>query len=177
MKLAQTFLFLCSVVFFLSCTEKNETPTLVFSKDIVLGTFNITSISEEIEDTVITSGVEVDVSKTKNRADTFEVDFTLNNNNTYSASGRYRKIITVTPTGKSSETSATIIVFSDSGTFSVDEIENTITFTASTEEFLNGTYFVTDFNTNGFTLEKETVTVNGQITSTSNLEIAFEIIE
>ena len=174
MKTARTILFFCFAILVFSCTEKEEAIKLAFSKDVVLGTFNITSINEEIEDTVLTSGVEVNVSKTKSRADTFEVDFTLNRDNTYTASGKYRKIITVTPTGKSSETLATIIVFSDSGKFSLNENENTITFDASSEEFLNGTYLVTSFDGSSFSLQKEKVTVIDQITSTSDIEITFE---
>lgn len=174
MKTARTILFFCFAILVFSCTEKEEAIKLSFSKDVVLGTFNIASINEEIEDTVLTSGVEVNVSKTKSRADTFEVDFTLNTDNTYTASGKYRKIITVTPTGLSSETSATIIVFSDSGTFSLNENENTITFDASSEEFLNGTYLVTSFDGSSFSLQKEEVTVIDQITSTSDIEITFE---
>lgn len=122
---------------------------------------------------MITSDVEVEVSKTKNRADTFQIDFVLNNDNTYTASGEYRKISTVTPTGKSSETTATIISITDSGTFSVNESENTVTFIATTQEFLNGTYLVTSVLDEGFILQKEAVTTQDQITLTSNIEIAF----
>jgi hypothetical protein len=173
MKLTKSLIVICLFVSFLACSEKDDIPTIRFSKEIVLGSFNIRSINEEIEATVITSDVEVGVSKTKNRADTFEVDFSLNNDNTYTVSGKYRKISTVTPTGKSSETFATIVVFNDSGTFSVNENENTVTFSATTDEFLNGTYLVVDFDEDAFTLQKETVTIDNQITLTSDLEITF----
>ncbi|MDB2385586.1 hypothetical protein N9V96_03865 [Polaribacter sp.] len=178
MKSTQKILLFCITLLLLNCSEKEDMPTILFSKDIVIGTFDIQNIDEEIEATVITSDIEVEVSNTKSTADTFEVSFILNNDNSYTASGKYRKISTVSPTGQSSTTSATIIVFSDSGTFSVDENENTITFFATTQEFLNGTYLVADFEEDSFTLQKETVTVDAQITSTSNLEITFsEIVE
>lgn len=148
-------------------------PKLPFSESNIIGTFNIQSINEEIIATVVTSDVEVEVSRTKSRADTFEVDFTLNDDGTYTVSGAYRKINTVTPTGKSSETTATIITITDSGVFSVNKIENKVTFNAKTKEFLNGTYLVTDFSDKMFTLQKEDVTVKDQITANSDIEISF----
>lgn len=173
MKRIKYLIATCFFLSFLNCTEKKEVPQLPFSESTIVGVFNIQGISEKTTTTVVASGVEVEVAKTKSRADTFEVELTLNNDNTYSVSGAYRKINTVTPTGKSSKTSATIITITDSGIFSVDEAENKVTFSAKTKEFLEGTYLVTDFYEERFTLQKEAVTLQDQITTSSNIEITF----
>lgn len=173
MKFTKHLITTCLFISFLSCTEKKELPELPFSESNVIGEFNMLSVDEQIIATVITSDVEVEVSRTKSRADTFEINFILNDDGTYTVSGAYRKINTVTPTGQSSETTATIITLTDSGTFLVNEIENKITFTAKTKEFLDGTYLVSDFTEESFTLQKETITVQDQITATSDIEISF----
>lgn len=173
MKLTKYLVITCLFISFFGCTEKKELPELPFSESNVIGTFNIRSINEEIIATVITSDVEVEVSRTKSRADTFEVNFILKDDGTYTVSGAYRKINTVTPTGQSSETTATIITLTDSGIFLVNEIENKITFTAKTKDFLDGTYLVSDFSEENFTLQKETITVQDQITAASDIEISF----
>lgn len=173
MKLIKYLMIICFFFSFLSCTEKKELPELPFSESNIIGSFKIQEINEKITTTVVTSGIEVEVAKTKSRADTFEVEFILNNDNTYTVSGAYRKINTVTPTGKSSETSATIITITDSGIFSVDETENKVTFSSQTKAFLEGTYLVTDFSEQRFALQKDEVTVQDQITAISDIEISF----
>ena len=66
------------------------------------GDYDITVLNIDIETTAEVAGVAVTISNTAIVGDTFQVDVIINANGTYSASGQYRVVSTVTPVGTAS---------------------------------------------------------------------------
>ena len=103
------------------------------SNDNIAGTYNINSFNIETNVTSVTdvAGVEVPftVDTSTSEGDTFQVIFVLNANGSYTASGQYRVVSVVIPAVGSQFTNTEIIDFTDSGSYSLNTVNNTITFT------------------------------------------------
>lgn len=175
MKLMKFVFVLCIALSFTSCSEETNPPSVPFtlSVDNLAGTYNISAYNSDIVNTVIIQDATVNVSNAKKVGDTFQVDFILKNDGTYTAEGRYRIIGTVTPVGQNSIVTPDIIVFSDSGTFTINIADGLINFNATTNEFLKGELSFVAFNENSFSLTQQTEVVDAQITSTANTTISF----
>lgn len=160
----------------LSSCGDDSTTELPFTLSVsnIAGTYNISSYNSDIVNTVVTQDATVTVSNAKKVGDTFQVNFTLNANGTYTAEGRYRIIGTVTPVGKNPIVTPDIIVFSDSGDFSVNIADGTINFNSTTDEFLKGELRFVSFNESSFSLTQQTEEIDAQITAAINTTISFE---
>jgi hypothetical protein len=174
MKLFKKLLVVLFVVFIASCSSNDTTNEIYnLTNANIAGTYNIGSLNIDLKATAITSGVPVTISTAKNIGDTFQVDFVMNVNGTYTASGQYRVVTTVTPITGAPITNSEIVVFSDSGSYNVNATTNEIGFTSKTDEFLDGTFKVTVFNENTFTLTQEFEEVDGSITTNGDAEVSF----
>jgi hypothetical protein len=173
MKNLKFILFLLVSAIILSCSDDNSEPPFILSNANIAGTYNISSLSIDAKATAVTSGIPVTISNATTVGDTFQFNFVLNANGNYTASGQYRILSTVTPIGSSPITDISIINTDDSGTYQINSSNNTITFTSSTGDFIEGTLNVVIFNENTFSLAQEIEEVDGPITNTINASISF----
>lgn len=174
MKLLKLIFVLFVVTTLTNCSSNDTVPTLTLSTNSIAGTYNISSFnSEAVLSTEVTPGISATISTVKIVGDTFQIDFTLNTDGSYTSSGQYRIETTVAPVTGNPVTTPSIVNFSDSGNFSINSNNNTITFSSSTDEFLSGTFEVVSFNDTSFGLSQETEEINDPITTTINTNISF----
>lgn len=174
MKLIKYILILFIATTFTNCGSNDSEPTLTLSTANIAGTYNISNLNTEaVLTTEVTPGVPVTISTIKIKGDTFQIDFVLNASGSYSASGQYRIETTVIPVSGSQTVTASIVNFSDSGTFNVNTTNSTITFTSSKGDFLSGTFKVVTFNESTFTLTQESEEFNDPIKTVLNSNFSF----
>ena len=178
MKFFKFILVLLIAVSITGCSnnDSNE-PLFVLSNDNISGTYNINSFNIETNVTSVTdvAGVEVPftVATSTSEGDTFQVIFVLNANGSYTASGQYRVVSVVIPAVGSQFTNTEIIDFTDSGSYSLNTVNNTITFTSVQGDFLNGELEVVTFNETSFSLSQEEEEVVDKVTTEIKANISF----
>ena len=166
-----TLLFI-SVV---SCGDNDE-PTIPFSlnAESLAGSYNMSALTKDIVTTTVVSNQVVKISDEKIVGDIFELNFILNADGTYTVEGNYTVESELKPVGSSATTTKDIIpFFTDAGSFTINVLERKIAFISSGDEFLNGTLSITAFNETLFTLNQETVTIEGSNTFTTNATYTF----
>jgi len=175
MKNLKFILFLCTTAILLSCGDIDNTPPYLLSIANIAGTYEISSLEGEENETATTnSGAVVTVFTSKIIADSFDdVSFTLNSNGTYSATGAYRLVITETPNSGTTTTDNAIVTFDSSGTYSINNATNTIIFTPSNDDFVEGLFEVITFNQNVVTITQKDVEIEGRITTTSTIRMGL----
>ena len=158
----------------LSCSDNSNDPELDLTNESLAGNYNITILNIDIESSAEVAGVPVTISNTTIDGDTFQVDVVFNTNGTYTAGGQYRVTSTVTPVATPPVTNTEIIVFDDSGSYSINSDENTITFMIQDQALLSGTFNVSDFNENSISLTQQVEETIGDITSLINMNISLD---
>ena len=158
----------------LSCSDNSNEPELDLTNESLAGNYNITILSIDIESSAEVAGVPVTISNTTIDGDTFQVDVVFNTNGTYTAGGQYRVTSTVTPVATPPVTNTEIIVFDDSGSYSINSDENAITFMIQDQALLSGTFNVSDFNENSISLTQQVEETIGDITSLINMNISLD---
>ena len=158
----------------LSCSDNSNDPELDLTNESLAGNYNITILNIDIESSAEVAGVPVTISNTTIDGDTFQVDVVFNTNGTYTAGGQYRVTSTVTPVATPPVTNTEIIVFDDSGSYSINSDENTITFMIQDQALLSGTFNVSDFNENSISLTRQVEETIGDITSLINMNISLD---
>jgi len=176
MKIFKFTLIALITITLLSCSDNSYEPELNLTNESLAGNYNITILNIDIESSAEVAGVTVTISNTTIDGDTFQVDVIFNANGTYTAGGQYRVTSTVTPVATPPVTNTEIIVFNDSGSYSVNSDENTITFMIQDQALLSGTFNVTDFNENSISLSQQVEETVGEITSLINMNISLERI-
>jgi hypothetical protein len=174
MKTLKFILFTLIATTILSCSDNSTEPAFILSNESLAGDYDIAVLNIDIETTAEVAGVAVTISNTAIVGDTFQVDVIFNTDGTYSASGQYRVVSTVTPVGTAPITDTEIIVFSDSGSYSVNAVDDTITFMALGDVLLAGTFNVTVFNETSVTLSQQVEETIGDITSSINMNLSLE---
>lgn len=180
MKLLKFIFLLCITVSITSCNDSSSDETeipLNLSNKNIAGTYNINSIIINTKVTSVTevSGVSVpyNIASSISTGDTFQFAFTLNSNGTYTASGQYRIVSTITPEVGKEVTNLEIISSTDSGTFALNSVDAKITFTSSTTGFLSGTFHILIFNETTLSLNQEIAEVEDAITREIKTNISF----
>ena len=158
----------------LSCSDNSNDPELDLTNESLAGNYNITILNIDIESSAEVAGVPVTISNTTIDGDTFQVDVVFNTNGTYTAGGQYRVTSTVTPVATPPVTNTEIIVFDDSGSYSINSDESTITFMIQDQALLSGTFNVSDFNENSISLTQQVEETIGDITSLINMNISLD---
>ena len=158
----------------LSCSDNSNEPELDLTNESLAGNYNITILNIDIESSAEVAGVPVTISNTTIDGDTFQVDVVFNTNGTYTAGGQYRVTSTVTPVTTPPVTNTEIIVFDDSGSYSINSDENAITFMIQDQALLSGTFNVSDFNENSISLTQQVEETIGDITSLINMNISLD---
>lgn len=161
-----------------NCSNDSEEPTIILSNANIAGIYSITSFNV---DTKVTSKTEVsgvivpiDVATSTSIGDTFQIDFELTENETFTAAGQYRATSTVTPAVGKSVTDASIIVLDTSGSFEIDTTNNTIKFSSSAGDFINGTFNVVTFNETSLVLSQEAEQIVDPITTEIKKAVHFK---
>lgn len=163
-----------------NCSNDSEEPTIILSNTNIAGVFSITNLNVNKK---VTSKTEVDgviipgdVATTTSIGDTFQIDFELTENETFTAAGQYRATTTVTSAAGNSVTALdpSILVVDSSGTFEIDTTNNTIKFGSSVGDFINGTFKVITFNETSLILSQEVEEIINPITTEIKTTIHFK---
>ena len=177
MKFLKYILVLLMAVSITNCGDESSAPSFVLSTANIAGSYIINSLSIDTKVTSVTdvSGVSVPftIATSTSTGDTFQVDFVLNVNGTYTASGQYRIVSVVTPTVGSQLTNSEIISFTDSGSYELNTTNNTLTIISSTGDFIEGTMDIVTFNETTVSLSQETEVELDAITTEINSRISF----
>ncbi len=137
----------------------------------IAGTHALTFFRVNIDESFEFNGIPV-TSNTSVVGDTFQVTAVFGDNGTYTISGQYRVVATVT-VGGVSETDSEIIVLDESGTY---EINNTTAQTISLSglnELGDGVFNVELFNETEFRLKQIVDETTPDLTSTTTTELTF----
>ena len=101
--------------------------------------------------------------------------YKFNADGTFTAGGQYRVVSTITPVGTPAITESEIIIFEPSpGSYTLDSIENTITFMSQDAGLLEGTFNVIVFNETTFTLNQQIEETMGDLTVKANVNLSLE---
>lgn len=145
-------LFVCTTL--TNCSDDNAAPTYPLSYENIAGNYNIQSLSINTETTTLVGVVPI-TARANGVGDTFQVDLLLNTDRTYTIKGEHRIVVTTTVPGVPSTTTEEIIVIDESGSYSINNANNSITFSDQNAEFLNGSLNVSVFNESSFSLTQE----------------------
>lgn len=85
----------------------------------------------------------------------------------------FREVKTTTPNGGATTEVSSILTTDTNGTYQLNGIENTITFTAENGSFLSGTYTVNALTQNRCSISKTSTETQGSNTITSKIIIDF----
>ena len=174
MKTLKFTIFLFLIISLTSCGSDDDEPTFVLSNANIAGTYSISSLTADETETATSSSGSITVLTTiVTVGSIFQVNFVINSNGTYTASGEYLLDITETPNMAGSTHYNEIINFETSGAYQLNTTNNTITFNPANGEFLEGELNIVTFNENTISLTQEEIDVDSGLTTTSNGKITF----
>ncbi|MBX2828106.1 MAG: hypothetical protein KTR22_08080 [Flavobacteriaceae bacterium] len=150
-----------------SCKKDDDgDSTFLLSNENIAGTYDMTYFTVDIVTTTEVQGIPV-TANTDIVGDTFQVVLVMNENGSLTIEGEYR-VTTTVEVGGVSETDTEILVLDDSGTYSIDANNQTITI-SGLDGFEVGTYEVTQFTQSEIRmvemLTEETQTESSDITT------------
>jgi len=171
MRLLKKLVVFSFIILMFACKSDDEGNQFVLNYENLAGLYELVSFIGSTETMIDVGGVLLPAVITV-EGDTFQVDAMFNQNGTYSITGEYRIVTTVTVGGQS-VTDPEIINVDDAGTFIINANEQTITIMSNNQDEIDGTFDVTLFNENEIRLfQEETITIDG-ITSDTILEMRF----
>ena len=159
----------------LSCADNSTEPELILSNESLAGNYDITVLNSDIETSTVVANVPVTVANASLVGDTFQVDVVINADGTFSAGGQYRVVSTITPVGSDAITETEILTFEQTdGTYTLNTLENTITFSSQDVSVIEGTFNVIVFNETTFTLNQQVEEIVGDLTVRANVNLSLE---
>lgn len=159
----------------LSCADNSTEPELILSNESLAGNYDITVLNSDIETSTVVANVPVTVANASLVGDTFQVDVVINADGTFSAGGQYRVVSTITPVGSDAITETEILTFEQTnGNYTLNTLENTITFSSQDVSLIEGTFNVIVFNETTFTLNQQVEEVVGDLTVRTNVNLSLE---
>ena len=159
----------------LSCADNSTEPELILSNESLAGNYDITVLNSDIETSTVVANVPVTVANASLVGDTFQVDVVINADGTFSAGGQYRVVSTITPVGSDAITETEILTFEQTdGTYTLNTLENTITFSSQDVSLIEGTFNVIVFNETTFTLNQQVEEIVGDLTVRANVNLSLE---
>lgn len=169
------FLFTLAIAT-VSCSSDDDNGPEPFelSNANLAGSYDISAVSANSTSTASVSGTTVTVATATMEGDTFQVDVLFNENGTYTATGQYRVVTTITPTGQDPIIEEEILVVDSSGSYSINATNQTFRFSSSDDSFVEGLFDVVLFNETTLNLKQEDVTTEDGITTTSEAFINFK---
>ncbi len=158
----------------ISCGDDAESgPSFILSNENIAGNYTISNLSISTDITTTTNGFPVKVATASTEGDLFKVDVEMFANGTYSMIGSYTTVYKLTPVVGNAVETRDIITINNSGNFTIDTANNTITFSGDLIKNLTGTLKVEVFNQNSFSLFQEIdVPTNGNVEKIST-DIGF----
>lgn len=157
------------VTAFSSCNNDDDSPTVELSNANLAGTYEITFYQGDSETTVEASnGSKVVTEKESFKTDSYtNAIFNFNQNGTFTSSGSYRIEVTKTVTGAAPQTNSAVEILDESGTYSLNKANKTIT--------INGnTYDVVLFDGDRLYITGTEEDVDGDFTTVSEWEIRLK---
>lgn len=164
MKITKMLLVMFLAVAAVSCNKDDNGPEpFTLSNANISGTYKITSLNIRMDQTFTINGTPIQ-SVTTVVGDTFQVNTVLSTNGTYASTGNYRITTTVVTNGGEPTTETSIITANDTGTFTVNSSDNTISIP------VNGTiqtYDVVLFNSTQINLQRNSTNSIGGVPTTT----------
>lgn len=159
----------------LSCADNSTEPELILSNESLAGNYDVTVLDSDIETSTVVANVPVTIANASLVGDTFQIDVVINSDGTFSAGGQYRVVSTITPVGSDTITETEIITFEpSSGSYTLNTLENTITFSSQDMSLLEGTFNIIVFNETTFTLNQQVEEIVGDLTVRANVNLSLE---
>lgn len=174
MKIFKSLFILFIAVSFSNCSTEDSAPTYPLTYENIAGTYNIQSLSLNVQ-TTVNVGVVPITSTANGVGDTFQVDLIMNQDRSYSVKGAYRLVTTASAPGITPTETQEIINVDESGTYTINS-DNSIIFTDQNAEFLNGTLNVTVFNESTFTLTQLAEGIEPITNATFKIDLAASFI-
>jgi len=175
MKTLKLILFAVITSTILSCADNSTEPELILSNESLAGNYDIAVLDSDLETSTVVADVPVTVANASLVGDTFQVDVIINADGTFSAGGQYRVVTTITPVGTAPITETEIITLDpSSGSYILNTLQNTITFSSQDMSLLEGTFNVIVFNETTFTLNQQVEETLGDLTVKANVNLSLE---
>jgi hypothetical protein len=174
MKLLKFIIALIVTVSFTSCGDGQDTPEFSLSSANLVGNYKMNSLTAEIsEDAMSSNGATVNLTKISTVGDTFQLNLVMNANNSYTASGQYRVVSTITNNGEEpTEESEIVVIDASGGSYQLNS-NNTITFNPQDDEFFEGVFIIETFNETSIILSQKDIEVDGNTTFTVEAAAGF----
>lgn len=168
------FIFFVVSIALISCSD-NDTNIVALDLSVTnaSGTYKISNLKADVTNTTVTQGATVTISTAKITSDTYEIDFVLNTNGTFTVKGQYREINTVTAANGAVTVTPKIINIDNSGSYTISTVNRSINFNAVNNNLLKGEFDVNFFNENTLTLTQDSEVVDGAITTATTTNIVF----
>ncbi|WP_299014509.1 hypothetical protein [uncultured Polaribacter sp.] len=179
-KITSVFVLLLAIITISSCSsssDSNNEPAFILSNTNIVGSYAITNLNISTDITTTSNGFPIKVATATTEGDLFKLNLELAANGTYTMVGSYTILYKLDPVvGDSFEERDIIEDIDFAGTFSVNEADNTITFSGGLLPNLSGTLEVKNFNEDSFSLYQEIeVPVNSNVEEVTTY-ITFERI-
>ena len=175
MKTLKLILFAVITSTILSCADNSTEPELILSNESLAGNYDVAVLDSDLETSTVVADVPVTVANASLVGDTFQVDVIINADGTFSAGGQYRVVSTITPVGTAPITETEIITLDpSSGSYILNTLQNTITFSSQDMSLLEGTFNVIVFNESTFTLNQQVEETLGDLTVKANVNLSLE---
>jgi hypothetical protein len=138
-----------------SCGDDNNTPSYILSNANIAGSYDIANLDISTNITTTTNSIPITVATASTVGNLFKVDVEMFANGTYTMVGSYTTTYKLTPVVGSATEIEDIVNIDNSGEFTINTANNTITFSNGLLEDLSGTLEVQVFNENSFNLYQE----------------------
>lgn len=159
-------LFLLVIVAVLNGCSSNgdDTPAFPLSNANIAGSYNISNLNVSTDITTTSNNIPIKVATASTQGDLFKVDVEMFANGTYTMKGSYTIVYKLTPVVGTPVETRDIINIDNSGNFTLNTVNNTITFSGAVIQGLSGTLDFEVFNASGFSLFQEIdVDVNNNV--------------
>lgn len=168
------FILFLTVSLFNCNNSSEERPIFVLSKSNLVGNHEIESFVLDTKTTTEVSSFPV-VVNSNSVGSLLQVVLVFNTDNTYTISGEYAVKTTISFAGNQPVVNEEILVLDESGNYTVDNTDNSISFTSQEAEFLTGKLVVSDFSEDRLSLTQmvEEVFSSRNTTIESDLKISF----
>lgn len=156
MKNLKYILVLFLSVSFFSCSDDSSSePPFILSNANIAGSYIINNLSISTDITTSSNGIPIKVATASTQGDLFKVDVELLTNGTYTMKGSYTTVYKLTPVAGNAVETRDIINIDNSGDFTINAVDETITFSNALIKDLTGTLEVKVFNKTSFSLFQE----------------------
>lgn len=163
--LKYTFILFITFITFGCSSDGDNAPSFTLSTSNIAGSYNISGLNVSTDITTSSNNIPIKVATASTNGDLFKVDVEMMPNGTYTMKGSYTTEYKLTPVVGNPVETRDIVNIDNSGSFTINTTNKTITFSGAVIQNLSGTLEVKVFNETGFSLFQE-IDVN----ASSNVE-------